>query len=342
MKFITIIIFFINLSAWTQTKIKCLCSMDPTPSGASISHVHQKGEWMFSYRYMRMNMEGNLEGNSSIQDENIFNNYLGAGDKMNMDMHMLMGMYGITDRFTGMMMVNYLNNFMTMNMVPTKSNSGHEGHSHSSEGGHEMKTTGLGDLQLGLLYGLLMEEENQLILSTEISIPTGSINKKGPLGDMMYNDKRYPYTMQLGTGTFDLSPKITYLLEKGDGTFCVQGGVSLPLNKNTLGYKRSSKLTASSWFAYKLGANFTSSIRTVFRYSEAISGKDNLLYRYTEPAANTMNYGSTHLSSFIGSTFHFLSVQRIAFEVGFPLYQNVLGIQMKDKLQLNLSYTIKI
>jgi hypothetical protein len=342
MKLLVILFILIGFLVRSQPEIKCLCSMDPTPSGAMISHIHKKREWMFSYKYMRMNMDGNISGTSNVDDNFIFNDYLGAPKQMNMDMHMLMGMYGLSDRLTGMIMFNYLNNFMTMEMLPTDLNSGHAGHSHSLSGDHEMKTNGFGDVQLGLLYGLLMKGEHQLIVSTELNLPTGSVDKKGPIGDMMYNDKRYPYAMQIGTGTFDLKPKITYLFEKGEGTFSVQGGVNIPLSSNDLGYRRSKQLEFSSWYAYKLGDKFTTSLRSVFSYSENLIGSDEILYRYTEPSANILNYGRTSLNAFWGGTFHFWSGNRIAFELGLPIYQNALGIQMKDKVQINLSYNIKI
>ena len=325
-----------------QSEIKCLCSMDPTPSGAMISHIHKKGEWMFSYRYMKMKMDGNISGTSSVSDDLIFNNYLGSPNQMDMDMHMLMGMYGLSNRFTGMVMFNYLDNTMSMDMLPVDPNLGHVGHSHSTEEGHLMKTNGFGDIQLGLLYGLLMKENNQIILSTEINLPTGSIEKKGPDGDMMYNNKRYPYAMQIGTGTFDFMPKVTYLSEKGEGTLSIQTGLSIPLSYNSLGYKNSATYQFSSWYAYKLGSKFTTSLRAVLDVSDNIIGLDESLYRYNEPSTNTLNYGQTSLFSFLGGTFHFWSGNRIAFEFGLPLYQKVLGIQMKDEYQINLSYNIKI
>ena len=326
----------------SQSEIRCLCSMDPTPSGAMISHIHKKGEWMFSYRYMKMKMNGNISGTSSVSDDFIFNNYLGAPNQMAMDMHMLMGMYGLNDRFTGMVMFNYLDNAMSMDMLPVDPSLGHVGHTHSVADGHQMNTNGFGDIQLGLLYGLLMKESNQIILSSEVNIPTGSIDKKGPDGDMMYNNKRYPYAMQIGTGTFDFMPKVTYLSEKGEGTLSIQTGLSIPLSYNSLGYKNSATYQFSSWYAYKLGSKFTTSLRAVLDVSDNIIGLDESLYRYNEPSTNTLNYGQTSLYSFLGGTFHFWSGNRIAFEFCLPLYQKVLGIQMKDEYQINLSYNIKI
>lgn len=48
------------------------------PIGVMGDHVHHKGEWMASYRYMNMNMFGNLSGTENIGFENIFQEYMVA------------------------------------------------------------------------------------------------------------------------------------------------------------------------------------------------------------------------------------------------------------------------
>jgi hypothetical protein len=85
----------------------CCGSDDATPAGVMISHLHAKKEWMFSYKLMTMNMSGIMSGTQSVNQESVFANYLMAPRNMQMNMHMLMGMYGITNRLTTMVMVSY-------------------------------------------------------------------------------------------------------------------------------------------------------------------------------------------------------------------------------------------
>ncbi len=54
-------------------------------------HYHKKGETMFSYRYMPMWMDSNLQSSDDISNENIYQNFMVAPQKMNM--HMLGLMY---------------------------------------------------------------------------------------------------------------------------------------------------------------------------------------------------------------------------------------------------------
>ena len=83
-------------------------------------HMH-KCEWMLSYRYMTMEMEGLLKESSSItklkgsplpseHDGNML------PKDMIMDMHMLGTMYAISNKWTLLGMLNYLDNEMSSKM----------------------------------------------------------------------------------------------------------------------------------------------------------------------------------------------------------------------------------
>jgi len=333
----TLFFAFLTFCLFSQTEIECICSTDQTPSGVMVSHVHPKNEWMFSYRYMNMNMSGNIEGTNSIDDVQIFQNYLAAPKTMVMDMHMIMGMYGVSDKVTGMVMFNYLDKKMSMNMLPTNPNSGHN---HSSVEGHEMRSSGLSDIQLSVLYGVISNKKEQLIVSSEINIPIGSIEKKGGSDDMMYPSKRYPYNMQIGTGNFSITPQLTYLREFGDKTFSVQASNYFNVFNNVLGYKYGNRFHLTGWYSMLLGSSFSSSVRVSYTLENDIVGSDKQLYSMTEPASNSANYGGSNLVFLIGSSYHFAEKHRVALELGSSIYQQVNGIQMKNRFTLNLAYNI--
>ena len=96
------------------------------PIGVMADHMHGKGEWMFSYRFMTMNMQGNLKNSSAIDPDTIVttepNRFFGMPGMpptlrivpldMTMDMHMLGLMYAPSDKLTLMFMTHYVNNSM--------------------------------------------------------------------------------------------------------------------------------------------------------------------------------------------------------------------------------------
>ena len=79
--------------------------------------------------------------------------------EMTMDMHMFGTMHAISDQWTLMCMLNYLDNEMTMiNRMGVTS---------------KMKTSGLGDLKIGGLYDLARWEDGRRAhLSLGFSAPT--------------------------------------------------------------------------------------------------------------------------------------------------------------------------
>ena len=309
------------------------CSNDPTPSGVMISHVHQKNEWMLSYRFMRMNMDGILNGSNAMSDNEVFNSYTAVPKTMQMNMHMLMVMYGLTNKITLMGMFNYNSNYMKMSMK--MGNSMHN---------HTMNSSGFGDAKITALYSLVKKSNSQFLLSLGLSIPTGNINLKGKSNSMMYPNERYPYNMQLGSGTFDLMPCISYLTQKNKWFFSSQLLSTIRTSNNSVGYRYGNDLTFNSWTAWQWLSFISSSLRIESSISEKITGIDTTLNQFTEISANTSNYGGKKIYGYLGSCVQpqkgFLKNTKLSFEYGLPLYQNVNGIQMKQTHNLNLAFNL--
>src|ERR1022692_3280265 len=108
--FISALLWSLSSSAQECSGDDCACGKtDISPAGIMNDHTHEKGKWMFSYSYMRMNMQGNILGDKGISDNDIYSkyNYGMSPANMTMDMQMIMVMYGISDRFTIMAMSSY-------------------------------------------------------------------------------------------------------------------------------------------------------------------------------------------------------------------------------------------
>ena len=320
----------------------CHCVNNLTPAGIMVSHVHPKNEWMFSYRYMDMGMQGVLSGTKTMDEFDVFNLYLMNSKKMRMDMHMLMGMYGITDRFTAMVMLNYNVNSMEMSMLTAHDHD----HDHGNTGNSSemlMKTNGIGDSKLYLLYGLIKNTQHQLVLGAGLNLPTGSVQLLGTDSDMMYEEKRMPYMMQLGAGTWDIFPSLTYTHQQGKLAFSVQASGTIRPSYNSVGYKYGNEATVTTWFAYNWWNNFGSSIRLEATAMEHIKGNDKTIYSYNELAANPMNYGGKRINAYLGLTYGFksgfLTNNRLGVEYGLPVYQNLNGMQMQSKQVVTASWS---
>ena len=63
-------------------------------------HTHEAGEWMLSYRFMRMEMDGNRSGTDSLPTEDVLAQFPVSPLNMTMDMHMFGAMFAPSDKLT--------------------------------------------------------------------------------------------------------------------------------------------------------------------------------------------------------------------------------------------------
>lgn len=319
----------------------CTCTKTLVPPGLMIVHLHNKNEWMISYRYMHMQMSGLMSGTNSIEKENVFTTYLMAPENMRMDMHMIMAMYGITDRLTLMTMTGFSVNNMSMAMFAP---GAHHHNGTVAESAHTIGSKGLADIKLHALYGLVKTGSHQLIATMGVSLPTGSIGLRGAPEDPMYANQQLPYNMQLGSGTVDLLPGLSYLYSKDVLNVGAQVTGSLRPFYNAHQYHLGNDLTMNTWLGYQWWGFLGTSLRAEGNLSGHIKGMDPTIYLYNEPAANPYNYGGKRLTTYAGLYLRTrsgaLSNQMIAVEYGLPVYQNLNGIQMPVKQMINASWSL--
>ncbi len=82
------------------------------PIGVMGDHTHREGEWMVSYRFMTMRMEGLLNGSSSISPQQVLRGFMVTPTEMDMSMHMLGLMVAPNDDVTVMLMLPFVNKSM--------------------------------------------------------------------------------------------------------------------------------------------------------------------------------------------------------------------------------------
>ena len=282
-------------------------------------HMHKMGEWMVSYRYMTMDMKGLLDGSSEVTAMEANSKYgfnaMMLPKEMTMDMHMFGAMHAISDQLTLMGMLNYLDNEMTMqgaSMAP-------------------METSGLGDIKLSGLYDLArLEGGRRVHLNLGISLPTGGIDEKKADGTIM------PYGMQLGSGTWDLLPALTFLGQSDDYSWGAQVGGTLRLDDNDRGYSLGNRVEASLWGARKISDSLSVSAKIDHSSQDELDGQDKdvtMMLRNMSPGYDPTHQGNDRTSLGLGLNYYFrdggLKGHRIAAEWETPISQNVNGVQLE-------------
>ncbi|HEX8548994.1 MAG TPA: hypothetical protein VF691_18655 [Cytophagaceae bacterium] len=350
------LLFNFRLFAQDSLQVQCDCSRPDyhAPIGVMIDHGHAKGELMVSYRYMRMSMNGNLRDKSRISEEKIQEQYLMSSNKMTMQMHMLMVMYGLSDRLTIMGMGEFDLKRMDMSMPMDAVESPQHDHSQHSHA-HESETTeegglmhdhthsrGFGDTKVYLLYSLISSFRHQLLLSGGVNIPTGATNLGGE--SLMGTIDRYSYSMQMGSGSWGALPGVTYTGNSDLNSWGLQLQADLKMNRNAAGYRVGNGYTNNIWVARKWTSWMSNSLRISTEAIGKMEGIDNEieLQKIMDPDANIVNKGGLFSTINLGVNFYIpgglLEGNRIGLEFGLPVYQQVNGIQMRRQTFINAGW----
>ncbi len=293
-------------------------------------HYHKKGGFMFSYRYMPMWMDGNLQSTNDISNEEIYQKFMVAPQKMNMDMHMLGLMYGLSNRITLIVMGNYISKSMDLR--------------NGTGVNFTTKSGGFGDISLVSLVKLMNSNKQSLHANIKISIPTGNINQRD--ATPMINDAKLAYPMQLGSGTWDPTLGLTYLGQSQKFSWGAQTMYKFRLGENSENYSFGDRFDIVGWGAIKISNNFSFSTSLSYFDTQKIDGADPDLNPMMMPLFNTANSGRNQLDVGLGTNFLVpkgnLKNLRLAAEVKIPVHQKVNGIQMKNTLMatFGIQYSI--
>lgn len=299
------------------------------PMGVMGDHTHNKGEWMFSYRYMYMDMEEMRSGTNTLtNDEVIFdNNFTVTPERMPMHMHMLGLMYAVSDRLTLMGMVSFHDREMD--------------HVTRMGGIFTTESGGFGDIKISGLYKFFDKKHQRVHANLGFSIPTGSIDERDETPLPMPAVRQLPYPMQIGSGTFDIMPGVTYLNQLGDYSMGAQIMATIRTGENDRDYRLGDQLKLTYWSAYRLNKLFSFSGRLSFLTIGQIDGADpelglvNMMNTElsTVPTVFPENFGGEIIHAGVGFNFYvpegILKNVRIGAEYEFPLMRDLNGIQME-------------
>lgn len=319
-------------------------ALDHAPIGVMGDHRHGKGEWMVSYRLMHMDMGGVQIGTDSVTPETVVttvpNRFFGnpgqpptlriVPTSMRMDMHMAGVMYGLSDQITLMVMANYL----TKEMDHTTFQGGM---GTNRLGTFRTKPAGFGDTKVSALIGLT----DTVHINAGVSIPTGSITETGDILTPMGGTPtvRLPYPMQLGSGTFDLEPGITWRDQSDTLGWGAQVRGTFRLGENDQGYAHGDRAMATAWLAALLSDGMALSARV---QAETVGPVDRMDSAIMGPVqtANPDFHGGESVTGLFGVNFAAtqggLKGWRLGIEVGVPIVQDLNGPQMPTNYTLTM------
>ncbi len=312
------------------------------PAGVMFSHMLTKpNEFMVGVRYMRDTQSGTLlQGVHTSNESALVNNACGAKTKcydtasgMNMNMIMIDLMYAPTDSLTLMLMPQFVDMNMSsraLNGAPTPSFNEQMLIDHHTM--HEHTTGGVGDTGMYMMLKLFQKSGHHIHGTIGMSAPTGSVDLK--FRDMHGIDVGFQhYGMQLGSGTWDFKPSLTYTGSQDKYTWGAQlSGTKRLQSLNDSGYALGDALQSTAWGSYGLTDWLSSSLRGVYTVQGAISGGFNGTYNRLGPVDYTANYGGQYWDVGFGLNASIptgtLQGNTLSFEWLQPVHDHVNGYQL--------------
>ena len=176
-----------------------------------------------------------------------------------------------------------------------------------------------------------------LLFNFIVNVPTGSIDERDDIP--VETNAHLPYPMQLGSGTWDFTPGLTYVEVNDQWSWGAQGLYTLRTGTNDNGYKLGNKFDFSTWFARKVATSTSLSLRINLLDWQNIEGEDIKLNPIpTVPTKDPDLRGGTRLDTLIGINFVPSTIRklRLAAEVGMPVYQKLDGPQLETDLVFTL------
>ncbi len=307
------------------------------PAGVMGDHVHNEGEFMFSYQLEHMKMDGYRDGTDKVSNDEVLMSYDMVATDMTMEMHMFNAMYGVYDNLTAMIMVPYVKKEMT----------------HVDMDGEvmDMSADGLGDIKISGISNVFENHDETdhssfgANLNLGLSLPTGSIDENFVHTHMgMPEEHHQEYQMQLGSGTIDPTIGAT-LYSRSDKIYLgSQASFTPRFGKNDNGYRLGNEARLNSWVSTPLSDFINASLRIDARNWGNVKGRDTMVSTAMMPGGTPSQNGGTRVDALIGFDLYQqisdLGTHKLALEYGIPIYENLDGPQMSTDQIVNVTYKL--
>ena len=306
----------------TELSLEELLELDVISINVLGTHTHFAGEWMIAYKFMSMRMEGNRDGTDTLGVDEILRpkgSFPVTPTDMDMEMHMAEVMYAPTDDLTFMAMLPFVR--LSMDHVTAK-------------GVHfTTKSEGVTDLVVKALYTFhrVDFDRHRLIINSGMSFPTGSIDEKDdtPAGP----NKQLPYPMQLGSGTFDLLPGISYLGQSENWGWGAEAMATIRLGDNKRNYTLGDRYHLIGRVDRRWIGWLSLSSRIDWQTWGNIDGADPVLNPKMVPTADPKRRAGTRADLIFAVSLFApegtLEDFRFGIEGGLPIYQSLDGPQLE-------------
>lgn len=302
----------------------------------SIDETHkeqnQTSPWTIVYKFKEVKFEGYRDGTQSLSFDDVLWN--GSGERrteknfpvlptvISQQAHIVALGYQFDRQWSGHLAIPYIRQKTDHISIVDDYNF------------FVIETYGLGDTSVSAIYSLFNSTGSTWRFSFGLSLPTGSIDEVGDT-PREQGDQVLPYTMQLGSGTYDFPFELNYQNREIDG-FDLTLKANFRTGKNSRNYRLGNNYSLNVRYKVELSPTFQTFAGLAFQYSDSINGQDDDLlvggpFPYPAGITNPQFYGGKKINLRLGLTMNLSDDTRFNIEFGKPIYQNVNGPQPEEQ-----------
>lgn len=213
-----------------------------------------------------------------------------------------------------------------------------------------LESKGVGDIALLGRYKIHRSATASASIGAGISFPSGSITKMGDTPrDGMGSLERLPYTMQIGSGTYDFLATASYEKDVGDWAVGANGSATLRTGMNKNNYRLGNNYGIELTARFKGWARFHPGLSINIRTTDYITGQDETLlvpntpYPFGANITDPGNFGGekAQLGGNVRVCLNDSCGLNINLKASMPIYQNLNGIQQRERFSVSsaISYS---
>jgi len=298
------------------------------PAGVELDKLYAAGDVSLAYRFNHLSEEDTHFGSTVVRVDELLREFPTAALTTNRWRHDLELSLGLSDNFTLAATVPFVftrTDNLTDDLIF-----------------YQTEAEGLGDINASALLGVHNTGAVRFHLSGTVSFPTGSIEHTGTTPFSVPGEEQLPYTMQVGSGTLDVTPGATVQVQNELGTVGFQGLATIRLGTNDRDYKLGNRFKGNIWGAIQVAESMSASFRLQYVHDADLKGQDTALDPFSEPAANPLFQRGTRVDLPLGMNVFFsegaLAGHRLTGEFVIPLHHDVTGLQLGAKWGLQFRW----
>ena len=205
-----------------------------------------------------------------------------------------------------------------------------------------IETQGIGDIAVSTSYNWSNPEVGIWRFSFGVSLPIGSIDEVGDTPRAPGNQE-LPYTMQLGSGTYDFPIELSYK-NNGHHDFHVSFSANIRTGHNSRNYRLGNNFSLKGRYQIELSSTIRTYAELGFIYSNDIHGQDDSLLvnapiPYPASITNPKLFGGKKVDAGLGLSWRFSEDCQLNIDIGKPIYQNLNGPQPKEQWRNTISFS---